>query len=151
MNAITATTGVRRTRFYFWMALILALLMVAGFAPSVYLRGAFFEVAPIPLYLHVHAAILTGWFVLFTAQAWLAGSGRIAMHRQLGTVGAIYAALTLIAALVATLGFAPRTLAGGFTIDMDVSVFNEGSSGSDGSSRMSSGRTWVPRSRSPCS
>jgi hypothetical protein len=127
--AIRATPGVSRNRFYFWMALLLALLMFAGFAPSVYMRGAFFEVAPIPLYLHVHAAILTGWFLLFVVQTSLASSGRLADHRKLGTAGAIYAAVAFIAALVATFGFVPRTLAGGFTFDMDVSAFNEGSAG----------------------
>ena len=47
--AALATTGVRRDRFFFWMSLLLALLMFAGFAPSVYLRGASSLVSQPPL------------------------------------------------------------------------------------------------------
>ena len=124
----SVSTEVRRG-FYFFMSVVLLLVMFLGFAPSVYLRGMFFEVAPIPLYLHVHGAILSGWFVLFAVQAWLAKSNRIKLHRRIGVFGAFYAALALTAALAATLGFVPRTLGDGYTFDQDVSVFNEGGTG----------------------
>jgi hypothetical protein len=132
-QAIAVTSGrvtarVRRG-FYFYMSVVLLLMMFVGFAPTVYLRGAFFEVAPIPLYLHVHGAILSGWFLLFMVQAWLVKSDRSELHRSLGVAVAVYAALALIVALVATLGFVPRTLADGYSLDQDVSVFNEGGSG----------------------
>src|SRR5262245_50880786 len=128
MNSGRVVTHVRRG-FYFYMAVVLLLVMFVGFAPTVYLRGAFFEVAPIPLYLHVHGAVLSGWFVLFVVQTWLAKNNRIKLHRSVGVVGAVYAALALIAALAATLGFVSRTLADGYTFDQDISVFNEGASG----------------------
>ena len=45
-----------RNGFYFWTSILLLAFLVIGFAPSLYLR-AFFEVPPIPAYLHVHGAI----------------------------------------------------------------------------------------------
>jgi hypothetical protein len=128
VNSGRVTTQVRRG-FYFYMSVVLLLAMLIGFAPTVYLRGMFFEVAPIPLYLHVHGAVLSGWFFLLVLQTWLAKSNRIKLHRSLGVVGAVYAALALTAALIATLGFVPRTLADGYTLDQDVFAFNEGGSG----------------------
>jgi len=119
------TTRIRRSGFYVYMSAVLLLLVLVGFAPTLYLPGAFFDVPPIPFYLYLHGAILTGWFVWLLVQTSLANGGRIGLHRRLGVFGAGYAAIVVIGALMATLGSVRRIIADGLDLDMDISVFGE--------------------------
>jgi hypothetical protein len=84
-------------------ALVAALVVLAGFAPSYYLNS-FFGAADLTRLKHVHGVVMTGWFVLFLVQARLAATGRIAMHRQLGVAGIFVA--VLVVAMGTTLGIA---------------------------------------------
>src|SRR5262249_23755733 len=49
-----------------------------------------------PLY-HVHGALFTAWTLLFVMQAALVAGRRTDLHRRLGVVGAVLAALVFIA------------------------------------------------------
>jgi hypothetical protein len=42
---------------------------------------------PIATVLHVHAALLGAWLATFLLQAWLAASGRVALHGKIGPYG----------------------------------------------------------------
>jgi hypothetical protein len=55
-----------------------------------------------PLAVHIHAAVYVSWLTLLTAQTFLIGSGRVALHRRLGVFGAGLAALVVFTGLVAT-------------------------------------------------
>ena len=108
-----------RSGFFFWISILLLAFLVIGFAPSLYLR-AFFEVPPIPAYLHLHGAILTSWFVWLVLQTSMVRSGRIATHRRLGVIGAVIAVAVVFAGPMATVGAVGRIREAGFDWDTDM-------------------------------
>lgn len=78
----------RRHRAFFpAMSLLLAVMVLIGFAPTYYLRPS--VLPAIPFYLHLHGAALTLWFSLLIAQTLLISAGRRALHRRLGVSGAV--------------------------------------------------------------
>src|SRR5512138_1053020 len=79
---------------YVSAAIAAALIMFAGFAPTYYLKSAF-GTPDLDAFRHLHGAVMTTWFALFLAQAWLAASGRIRLHRQLGAAGIVLAIVVL--------------------------------------------------------
>lgn len=124
-----APAGARtRNRFFLGMAGTLLLLVLIGFSPSLYLR-VFFPVPPIPGYLHLHGAVLTGWFVWLCLQASLIEVGRPATHRRLGVIGAGLGVAVLGAALLATLNVVSRITSLGIDLDADASALGIGVSG----------------------
>ena len=81
-------TGLRRERrFFTGMAIAMALVCFAGFAPSYYLKSQFGTPALKPL-IHVHGLLFTMWMVLLIVQTSLVANGRVRLHRQLGMAGA---------------------------------------------------------------
>ncbi len=96
-----------RDRFFLAMSVLLLLILLAGFSRTLYLR-LFFEVPPIPSYLHVHGAAVTAWFVWLIVQASLVNVNRIDVHRRIGMLGAVIGAALIPAGLMATLQFVPR-------------------------------------------
>jgi hypothetical protein len=105
---MTATSRLRNERLYFAvLAVLLALLMFAGFARSFYLHTLFGQPAP-RLFLQIHGAIMTGWLVLLLVQTGLVFARRTQWHKTLGYWGIAYAALILPIGVLATLGAARR-------------------------------------------
>lgn len=115
---VTAAAGAYDRIFYSGMAVLLALLVVAGFAPTYYLRpflggpGATVSGAPITPLVHLHGVVFSAWVVLFLVQTALVARRRVRLHRRLGVAGAVLGAAmiavglgTAIAALRA--GIAP--------------------------------------------
>jgi hypothetical protein len=82
---------------------VLLLIVLMGFAPSFYLRATFPHVHQLPVLLHIHGAVLTGWFVLTVVQGWLIRSQQYQLHRKLGYIAAGYAAVVIILGLLANL------------------------------------------------
>jgi hypothetical protein len=120
-SSATFDRATTRNGFYFWTSILLLAFLVIGFAPSLYLR-AFFDVPPIPAYLHVHGAILTSWFVWLVLQTSMVRSGRTATHRRLGVIGAVIAVAVVFAGPMATVGAVGRLREAGFDWDTDVSA-----------------------------
>jgi FtsH-binding integral membrane protein len=87
-------------RFYFAANLALLLVLAGGFSRTFYLRPMF-SARPLPLFLYVHGAVLTLWFVLAALQAWLVQTGRLRRHRRNGYVVAGFAALVAAMGLAA--------------------------------------------------
>ncbi len=85
-------------RFFTGMALVVALAVFVGFAPSYYLKPLF-GVEPMSGRLtalhHVHGAIFTLWIALLVAQPVLVAHMRTDLHRRLGVVGMALALLML--------------------------------------------------------
>ena len=52
--------------------------------------------------MHVHGAIFTGWMLLLFLQVGLASSGRVRVHRRVGTFGIWYGALVWVMGVIAT-------------------------------------------------
>lgn len=98
-------------RQYPWIPLCIAVLILAGFAQTYYLKTLFGAPA-LPLLLHVHGLLMTAWIVLFAVQARLVATRRVAVHRKLGVVGAVLIVLIPIVGVVvaihgAKLGHSP--------------------------------------------
>src|SRR5215207_7412099 len=60
--------------YYTGMAAAFLLAVFAAFGGRYYLR-AFTAAPPLPPYVHIHAAVFTGWVLLFFAQAALVAAG----------------------------------------------------------------------------
>jgi hypothetical protein len=93
--------------FYIAHAALQFLVLVAGFAPSFFLRPWFFP-DPLPPHLLLHGLFGTAWFVLLLTQATLAARGRFDLHRRLGWSSAVLATLTVVTTVIAALALAPR-------------------------------------------
>lgn len=90
---------------------VLAGLMVAGFAPTFYLRSWFHSPALSPL-LVVHGAAFSAWLVLLILQSALVRMDRLRWHRRLGVLGAAMAAVLVpLGIAVALSGAAEGTAA----------------------------------------
>ena len=100
-GTLRASLTTARGERLFWsgMAITMALVAFAGFAPSYYLKSHFsFGPSLTPL-LRVHGAVMTAWLVLLVTQTTLIAARRVTWHRRLGIVGvALAAALIVLAA-----------------------------------------------------
>ena len=70
-------------RFYFIMSLIIAGVVAAGFSLTISAR-LFHPSSPRPIILYVHAALFSGWIVLFITQTALIWTRNVKLHRKLG-------------------------------------------------------------------
>jgi hypothetical protein len=93
--------------FFVWLAVSIVLLVFAGFSRTYYLHSLF-KTPKLSLFLHVHAAVMTGWIVLFAFQTFFVASNRIRVHRILGAFGAGYAVLVVAMGCTATVLSARR-------------------------------------------
>ena len=98
-------TAAGERRFYGGMGIVILLLVLAGFAPSYFLRGWIDVGRPLPemsALIHVHAVVFSAWIGLFIAQTALISSRRHALHKRLGGVMiALAAAMVVMGVLVA--------------------------------------------------
>ncbi len=106
VTASAAFAGRRSDRaFYAGMALVLAVVMFAGFAPTFFARGLFFAAPPLSAAVRAHGILGTAWIVLFAMQTLLVASGRERVHRRLGAAGALLAIAMLAQGAVVIAGF----------------------------------------------
>ena len=80
-------TAAHDTRFFTTMALVMALVIVAGFSFNLAMGRSSFA-APWPF--HVHGVIFMGWLGLYTMQALTIAGGNRALHRQLGRLAYVW-------------------------------------------------------------
>src|SRR5262252_7218301 len=114
----TTATG---TPFFAVMSGVILLLVLSGFSKTLYLRPVFNPPA-IPWYLYLHGIVLTSWFVWLFVQSLLIRSGQTRLHRRLGVVGAVLAAVIPFAGLMATAGVVRRVVGSGIALDTDAST-----------------------------
>lgn len=81
-------------QFFLVMGLLLLAIVIGGFLPPMLVRPG--GIASIPLLLHVHGVVFVSWFLLFCAQARLAGSGNIELHMRLGKASVLIASAMII-------------------------------------------------------
>ena len=92
-------------RFFTGMSIVVAVLVVLGFSQT-YPAKAFAPGIGLPPVIHLHALLFCSWLLLFIAQAVLALKGRLDLHRKLGTVGVVAAALMMVLGVAAALAAA---------------------------------------------
>ena len=98
------------------MALLAFAVVIAGFGPAIVSPGR--RRAPLDLWVGLHAAVFTGWLVLFLVQTLLVGRGRIALHRGLGYVGTAFALLMVVFGYATAVSMARR----GFDLSGDLNA-----------------------------
>ncbi|HEX8233612.1 MAG TPA: hypothetical protein VF559_09755 [Caulobacteraceae bacterium] len=87
--------------FYVTAAVLTAAVVVLGFWPSFYGRGA--ALGPLKPLLVLHGAVFTVWLGLFLAQAALVPAGRTDLHRKLGWASAAWAVVMVVLGVMAGL------------------------------------------------
>lgn len=86
----------RESRFFGLTGVLMLLCVLAGFAPSFFLRPILSAGAPpLPVLLMVHGVVFAGWVVLFVVQSLLVWCGKLGWHRQLGLLG-LFVAIALV-------------------------------------------------------
>jgi hypothetical protein len=113
MSVPTLQRSVKDRRLYVWVAFLVPIIVLAGFARSYYLKGLFGAPALPGLLVHLHGIVMTSWVVLFVAQVWLVASRRTRVHRRLGVLGACLAALILVVGIATATTAAARDSANG--------------------------------------
>lgn len=110
----SAAVGRRTPRSWFHVGLsgVLLLSVVVGFSPTFFLRSVFTE-RPLPLYLYVHGGVLTLWFSLAFVQSVLVAARRTSLHRRLGVVGGLTAAVLVPLSGFVAVRAIPRYVAAG--------------------------------------
>jgi uncharacterized membrane protein YozB (DUF420 family) len=96
--------AVTRSKFFFWVTLVLAVIAFGGFMPTYWLQlpARTFNG---PAVLHIHAILCTTWIAFLVSQAWLVSEGRIRNHRDWGLAGiALAAVVTVLGVTVAIVG-----------------------------------------------
>jgi hypothetical protein len=78
----------RFTRYFFVVLALLAILIASVVFVPILFR---FEAGTFPIawVLNVHGALMGTWLAVFLAQALLASTGRLALHRKVGTFGIV--------------------------------------------------------------
>ena len=100
----------QRPRFYLWMAIAMTATAFVGFVPTFWLPLAQGIPQRIGV-LAIHGLLFFGWPLLLTYQAWLAASGNVARHRDLGMVGVSLATAMTIFGTLAAINGAQRSIA----------------------------------------
>lgn len=90
----SASSNTTRRPYYAPVALAALLLVIAGFARTYYLK-TLFDTPTLPPLVHLHGAVMTGWFALLFIQASLIATHRTAVHQRLGILGAVWALLVV--------------------------------------------------------
>lgn len=93
---------------YLLAAVVVPLIVLAGFARTYYLKGFFGTPALPSLIVHAHGIIMTAWVVLFIVQVTLVAKRRTKTHQRLGIVGAGLAALVFVVGILTGLFAAAR-------------------------------------------
>jgi hypothetical protein len=82
-------------------------IVFVGFAPTFYLRPAF-QREPLAAIFTIHGTAFSAWIVLFVVQTALVATRRTAVHRKLGLLGGVLAALMLVLGYFAAITAARR-------------------------------------------
>lgn len=92
---------------YRWVAVGAALIAVAGFARTYYLRFLF-QTPILPPLVQIHGASMTLWLVGFILQTWLIEDRRVRLHQRLGILMAALAAMVVVLGEILTVNGVER-------------------------------------------
>jgi len=106
-SLIFARSGFVDRYFYFFLSLVVAGVVVAGFSRTVD-QSLFHAAPPRPVLLWIHGAAFSGWVLFFILQSALVRVRKVSVHRTLGWFGAA------LGALMVSLGFVISIVMGRF-------------------------------------
>src|SRR5688572_29786566 len=87
------TAALAERRFFGGMAVVLLLTVLAGFSRTYYFNDFVAEPFALTPLLHWHGAAFTAWMLLLITETTLIAAHRHSVHKQLGVLGAMLAAL----------------------------------------------------------
>ena len=99
-EAVSTAAHGSDVRFFRTFMTVMAAVLVSGFVVQLALGRSSFQA---PLVVHFHGVAFMGWVAIVLTQFWLAGSGAIARHRQLGRVAVVYSFALLVLGPLVTL------------------------------------------------
>jgi hypothetical protein len=108
MATTLADQAVRRAfrpSFYFWMTVVMALFVFAGFGMTYWQPMASGTLAPLPPMVHLHGFIFSTWMLLLIVQSLLVNTRNIPLHRSVGTFGITVATGVIFTGALLTLMF----------------------------------------------
>ena len=98
----------RRDRIFFTtMPVAMTAVIVAGFAPTYYLK-TFYGTPELSWLFHVHGLLFTAWMLLLIVQPALVASRRTDIHRRIGLAGGALVPLMAVAALLVSIDLGRR-------------------------------------------
>ncbi len=105
VSQILGRGGLVDRYFYFFLSLVVAGIVVAGFGRTVD-RNLIHATPPRPVLLWIHGAAFSGWVVFFILQSALVRVRKVRVHRTLGWFGAVLGAMmvTLGAVIAVVMG-----------------------------------------------
>ncbi len=107
MTTQTAVAPSYDRRFFMSMAVVIALVVFVGFAPTYYLRPIYYA-EPLPSLFRLHGLVFSAWIVLFVVQTALVSARRTDIHRRLGLLGAALALVMLVMGYLVAVAAARR-------------------------------------------
>jgi hypothetical protein len=107
VSRIIGRNGLVDRYFYFFLSLVVAGIVVAGFSRTVG-QNLIHAAPPKPVLLWIHGAAFSAWVVLFMLQSALVRVRRMSLHRTLGWFGAA------LGAMMVTLGTVIAVVMGRF-------------------------------------
>lgn len=93
--------------FFTSMPIAMAVAVFVGFAPTYYLKTAYGTPALTPLY-HFHGLLFSLWMALIVSQPALVAARRVNLHRRLGAIGGVLAAVMVLTALAVAVDLGRR-------------------------------------------
>jgi hypothetical protein len=111
-----------RSPFYVGFAIVLLLIVVAGFSPTFFLN-AFMAKRDLPPHVILHGVVATSWFVLLIVQTALVANRRTKLHKSLGLAAGIVAASAFTSTVVAAIFVFPRAAQAGIDHDTLAGMF----------------------------
>jgi len=95
-------------RLYILAAIVIPLIVLAGFARTYYLKP-FFNTPELPNHIvQLHGIVMTAWVLLFITQVSLVATRRTRVHQRLGIAGGVLAALVVVVGIFTALFAAAR-------------------------------------------
>src|SRR5262245_21479687 len=94
--------------FFVSTALLMILLNVVAFGPSLIEPSGRNVPLPLTPLVTAHALVAAAWLLLFLLQAGLVASARTSIHRRVGTVGALLTAAFIVLAYFVVIDEARR-------------------------------------------
>ncbi len=89
----------RDEKFFFISAIVMAVVLAAGFSIHLALGRSTFAV---PLRFHLHGLLFFGWTTLYVVQNSLVATGSLALHRRLGWLATVWIPLMVISGIFIT-------------------------------------------------
>ena len=91
--------------FFLGAAIAMTVVIVAGFSVQLAMGRSSFAA---PLLVHAHAVVFMGWVAIYLSQNVLATTGRLALHRRLGWLAAVWVVPMLALGCAVTLAMVRR-------------------------------------------